>query len=376
MSPHGRTKGELPLAGTARSAKSAEMSQHSRPLLSRLVQCLVLREAPWLDKLAATLGALALLLSLLVLALSPRPAAAHEMSMAEMQLRETARGQFLWQWTASGNRPASDELKPVWPEGCVADAVLLQCGPAGLSGTLLIEGVGQRYSAALVKVFWLDGQSRVYTLTGGSPKVQLYGSADDSRGRGDIAKAYGLLGIEHILTGFDHLLFVVGLLFLVGFQKRLVLTITAFTAAHSLTLASSALGLLVLRPPPVEATIALSIMLVAGEALHNRQTLARRWPALIAFLFGLVHGLGFAGALKEIGLPENHLWVALLTFNVGVEIGQLMTVAAAWCLYRLLKMMPVGAGQNALPQARTAALYGIGTMAAYWSWLRIVAIFS
>ena len=116
------------------------------------------------------------------------------------------------------------------------------------------------------------------------------------------------------------------MLFLVGFNRRLVATITAFTLAHSLTLALSALGWLTLRSPPVEATIALSIVLVAGEALHRRPTLSRRWPALVAFLFGLVHGLGFAGALKEIGLPEHHLPLALLTFNVGVELGQLAVV--------------------------------------------------
>src|SRR6185369_5960648 len=124
------------------------------------------------------------------------------------------------------------------------------------------------------------------------------------------------------------------LLFLVGFNRRLVTTITAFTLAHSFTLALSALGWLTLRSPPVEATIALSIMLVAGEALHKQATLARRWPALVAFLFGLVHGLGFAGALKEIGLPENHLSVALLTFNVGVEMGQLLVVGLAYLVYR------------------------------------------
>jgi hypothetical protein len=109
-------------------------------------------------------------------------------------------------------------------------------------------------------------------------------------------------------------------------------------------------------------------VLVAGEALHTRNTLARRWPALVAFLFGLVHGLGFAGALKEIGLPENHLPVALLTFNVGVEIGQLMTVGAAWAVWKLCARWP------ALSRARTALLYGIGSLAAYWSWLRVAAI--
>jgi hydrogenase/urease accessory protein HupE len=231
-----------------------------------------------------------------------------------------------------------------------------------------IEGGGSRYSAALVKVYWLDGQSRVYTLTAGQPTVHLYGSADDKRGTGEIAWAYTLLGVEHILTGADHLLFVVGLLFLVGFNRRLVATITAFTLAHSLTLALSALGWLTLRSPPVEATIALSIMLVAGEALHQQPTLSRRWPAVVAFLFGLVHGLGFAGALKEIGLPQNHLLVALLTFNVGVELGQLLVVGVAYLVYRAVGNWPKSA------MARTPALYAIGSVAAYWSIGRIVSI--
>jgi hydrogenase/urease accessory protein HupE len=294
------------------------------------------------------IGRLKACLLLLVL-LSTGIVQAHEMSMAEMEVREISKGEFIWQWTASGNRPASEELTPVWPEGCRSDSNTVSCGSAGMTGTLSIDGVGKRYSAALVKIFWADGQARVHTLTAGQPTVHLYGSADDKRGIGEIASAYTVLGIEHILTGFDHLMFVIGLLFLVGFNKRLILTITAFTAAHSLTLASSALGLLTLRPPPVEATIALSIMLVAGEALRDRQTLARRWPALVAFLFGLVHGLGFAGALKEIGLPENYLWIALLTFNVGVELGQLLTVGVAWFVYRAARRLPLMAPARVAP---------------------------
>ena len=306
----------------------------------------------------------------LLLALLAGGATAHEMSMAEMSLREVAKGRFAWQWTATSDRTGLITLQPKWPEGCQADAAVLQCGPAGLQGQLQIDGVGDRYSAAMVKVQWLDGQTRVYTLTGSKPTVQLYGSADDQRGMGEIASAYTLLGIEHILSGFDHLLFVISLLFLVGFQRQLVWTISAFTAAHSITLALSALGWLVLRPPPVEATIALSIMLVAGEALRSRATLARRWPALVAFLFGLVHGLGFAGALKEIGLPDNHLLVALLTFNLGVELGQLLTVAAAGLVYLGMRRLPVLRPTS----ARVAALYAIGALAAYWSIERIAAI--
>ena len=303
-----------------------------------------------------------------VLALAS-PAHAHEMSMAEMEVRETAPGEFVWQWSAaSDKRPMGNDLVPHWPDGCTSGPSAVHCGAGGLKGALAIDGVGKRYSAALVKVVWLDGQSRVYTLTAAQPSVELYGAADDRRGTAEIARAYVILGIEHILSGVDHLLFVIGLLLLVGFRRRLIGTITAFTLAHSLTLACSVFGWLALRPAPVEALIAMSIILVAREALCDRDTLARRMPALVSFLFGLVHGLGFAGALKGIGLPQAHLPLALFTFNVGVEIGQLMTVLAAYALVRL----PIP--RRGLERARTPVLYVIGIVAAYWSWLRIAAL--
>lgn len=298
----------------------------------------------------------------------PALVAAHEMTMAEIQVREIGPGDFLWQWTASGTRPAGEVLTPVWPSHCRSESSMLRCGTEGLKGTLSVEGVGKSYSAAVLKVTWSDGQTRAYTITAAQPVVRLYGGAEDRRGMGEIAGAYLVLGVEHILTGFDHLLFVIALLFLVGFNRRLVWTITAFTAAHSLTLALSALGLLTLRPAPVEATIALSIMLVAGEALHRGSTLSRRWPAVVAFLFGLVHGLGFAGALREIGLPDNYLAVALLTFNVGVEVGQLLVVGAAYAIYRAVSGAPIAA------LARVPALYAIGGIAAFWSIDRVLAI--
>jgi hypothetical protein len=295
-------------------------------------------------------------------------AAAHELSMAEMELRQLSPTEFIWQWTASGNRPVAQELTPRWPEGCRAEGQALLCGAEGLKGTLAIDGVGKRYSAALVKLVWLDGNSYVYTLTAGQPTVRLLGGSRDTRSTWDIAGAYAALGVEHILGGDDHLLFVLGLLFLVGFERRLVGTITAFTLAHSLTLALAATGWLVLRSPPVEAAIALSIVLVAGEALHTRPTLSRRWPALVAFGFGLIHGLGFAGALKEVGLPEHDLPAALLAFNLGVEAGQLLVVAAVWLLVTLL-------GQRlGLARWRRAALYAIGSLASYWAVGRVVAL--
>jgi len=308
----------------------------------------------------------------LVTGLAALPASAHEMSMAEMELRQTSPTDFVWNWGA-GNRTSDSALRPRWPADCRDDDGVLRCGPGGLSGRMGMEGVGEKFSAVLMRVHWLDGGTRVYTLTKGQPEVTLFGSADDQRGMGEIARAYGLLGVEHILSGFDHLLFVIGLLFLVGFNRRLVGVITAFTVAHSLTLALSALGLLTLRPPPVEAVIALSIMLVAAEALHQKPTLSRQWPALVALLFGLVHGLGFAGALKEIGLPDNHLAVALLTFNLGVEAGQLLVVGAAGLLALGLNRWAPADGLW-LVRTRLAALYAIGGLAAFWTLERASAI--
>ena len=315
--------------------------------------------------IAASLRLLALLLALGV----SGAAIAHEMSMADLDMREVSRGEFTWFWGpgGSGARPVSADLTPVWPQGCVEQGQTLHCA-AGLTGTLAVQGVGRAYSAAMVRIHWLDGQTRVYTITAAQRSVQLYGAANDERGAGEVIAAYTVLGIEHILSGYDHLLFVLALLFLVGFRRRLVGVISAFTVAHSLTLASSALGLLTLRSAPVEAAIALSILLVAAEALGTRQTLARQWPALVSFLFGLVHGLGFAGALKEIGLPESHLPLALLTFNVGVEIGQLAVVLLAWLLTRWLSRYPWFA------RCRRPVLYAIGITASYWSWLRLAAI--
>jgi hydrogenase/urease accessory protein HupE len=177
-----------------------------------------------------------------------------------------------------------------------------------------------------------------------------------------------MLGIEHIMTGLDHIMFVLAMLCLVGLNKRLIGTVTAFTLAHTVTLAASALGVLSLRPLPVEAAIALSIVLVAAEALHHRQTLARRMPAIVAFVFGLVHGLGFAGALKDVGLPQKNVPVALLSFNVGVEIAQLGVVLIAWCLVRWLSRY------SWFERGRKPLLYLIGITATYWSFLRIATI--
>lgn len=306
---------------------------------------------------------------LLVLVMSGAGARAHEMTMAEMTVREMQSGQLLWSWgIPAAGKPIESELRVRWPGDCREEEErLLRCGAKGLAGALAVDGLGRSYSAAIINVQWKSGEQRSYTLTPRRPEVRLYGGADDGRDLTEVALTYTVLGVEHILSGFDHLLFVISLLFLVGFRRRLVGTITAFTLAHSLTLAASALGAISLRSPPVEATIALSILLVSVEALRQQDTWTRRWPALVAFVFGLVHGLGFAGALADIGLPARHANAALLTFNIGVEAGQLLVVGCAWLLMLALRRLPK------LEAARPQALYAIGAVAAYWTLARLAA---
>lgn len=180
-----------------------------------------------------------------------------------------------------------------------------------------------------------------------------------------MAKAYFLLGVDHILTGFDHLLFVLALILLIHDRWMLVKTVTAFTIAHSITLAGATLGYISLPQKPVEATIALSIAFVASELVKVRsgeRRLSENYPWIVAFVFGLLHGFGFAGALKEAGLPQTDISLALLTFNLGVEAGQLMFIAAALVVFRaagMLLTVPIA-------PARIAAAYLIGTTSMVW----------
>jgi len=188
-----------------------------------------------------------------------------------------------------------------------------------------------------------------------------------SPGAFEVVWTYTELGIEHILTGFDHLCFVLALMLIVRGTKRLVWTVTAFTLAHSLTLALATLGVIHVPGPPVEATIALSIMFVASEVIQQqrgREGLAAKQPWLVAFAFGLLHGLGFAGALAQIGLPANAIPLALLFFNVGVEIGQLLFIAAVLAVTRLLYRLVASSVE--LRRATVIPAYMIGGIASYW----------
>lgn len=240
----------------------------------------------------------------------------------------------------------------------------------GLTGqTIGIEGLSSTFTDVLVRVQDLVGATHSDRLTPTKPSFVLKAS----EGASEVAVIYLRLGVEHILFGFDHLLFVLALVILVRDWRRVAITVTAFTVAHSITLAAATLGFVHVPGRPVEATIALSIVLVAVEivnARRGRPSLTARWPWVVAFTFGLLHGFGFAGALSEVGLPQHAIPLALLFFNIGIEVGQLAFVAfvmaTAWLLPRaLVYIAPVS---RSLTRTRldVAAAYAIGTLAAYW----------
>jgi hydrogenase/urease accessory protein HupE len=243
-----------------------------------------------------------------------------------------------------------------------------------------IEGLSATATDVLVRVESLAGAIQTERL---SPTKTTF-VIQATPGAGEVAATYLHLGVGHILFGFDHLLFVLALVVLVREWRRVAVTVTAFTIAHSITLAAATLGLVNVPGPPVEATIALSIMLVAAEILNARRgkpSLAARLPWLVAFSFGLLHGFGFAGALAEVGLPQHAIPVALLFFNVGVEIGQLVFVAVVlsviWLLghaaSQLLETSPI---QRAFDRLDVTIAYGIGVAAAYWLIERTTAFFA
>ena len=178
-----------------------------------------------------------------------------------------------------------------------------------------------------------------------------------------------MLGVEHILLGIDHLLFVLALCLLVKGTGRLVATVTAFTVAHSLTLAGATLGFVHVPGPPVEAGIALSIVFVAAEIVHSRQGrggLTERFPWIVAFTFGLLHGLGFASALSEVGLPQTAIPIALLFFNVGVEIGQLFFIASVFAVIALARQVTQRIGATKPAWTWRVSAYAIGSVSAFW----------
>jgi hydrogenase/urease accessory protein HupE len=241
----------------------------------------------------------------------------------------------------------------------------------GLAGRAVsIEGLSATSTDVLVRIESLEGAVQTERLSPTKTSFVVQAVPDS----GEVAATYLRLGVEHILFGFDHLLFVLALVILVHDWRRVAVTVTAFTIAHSITLAAATLGFVNVPGPPVEATIALSIVLVAVEILNARRgkpSLTARLPWLVAFSFGLLHGFGFAGALAEVGLPQHAIPIALLFFNLGVEMGQLAFVAAvltAGGLFRAamaLRLEPALL-QGVANRFDVIAAYAIGTLAAFW----------
>jgi hydrogenase/urease accessory protein HupE len=325
---------------------------------------------------------------LFALLLVPLAASAHEARPAYLAIKETAPGQFSVLWRTpvlAGMRlpivlKLPDRVKnlkdPVVSE--LADSLVerrwVDAGPNGLAGERIeFAGLQLTITDVLARFEMLDGSNWTVMAHPSAPWIELA----NARGPFAVFAAYLMLGVEHILFGFDHLLFVLALILIVPGRRMLLVTITAFTLAHSITLSLATLGVVHVPGPPVEAMIALSIMLVACEIVRQQRgeaSLTARWPWVVAFCFGLLHGLGFASALMEIGLPHGDIPLALFSFNLGVEAGQLLFIGAVLgllaCARRIRFPSPVERHAPAL------TTYGIGIAAAFWFIERLAAFAS
>ena len=310
------------------------------------------------------------------------------MSPAFFGLTETAPNVFQVQWKVSISGGLAAALEPQVPQGCSISAAVrsysaedvrfqhaeMTC-PEGLAGLVFeVEGLPVTQTDVLLRVDYLDGTSSNQRLTPDVPAVAIPERPSST----EVVKTYTVLGVEHILLGIDHLLFVLALLLLVRGVGKLVATVTAFTVAHSVTLGAATLGFVRVPSAPVEAVIALSILFLATELARRGSNtsaagatgLTERLPWIVAFSFGLLHGFGFAGALSEVGVPAHAVPLTLLFFNVGVELGQLIFIAAVltvgWLLGRATARAP-----SWWPRA---VAYGIGSVAAFWFYERVLAI--
>lgn len=289
--------------------------------------------------------------------LASSAAHAHDFSPGVLALAQDGPDRYQIMWTEpvdSKGAPAGVSLE--LPAHCQRSKSALHC-EGGLAGVVRFVGVNEARMQIVVSVTRTGGQRDDYMVTGDDPSLDFGKRAQSS------AALWLRLGAQHILGGLDHLAFVVGLMLLLHLRasRRLFWTITAFTLAHSLTLSLAVLGVWRLPANSVEACIALSVLLVAAEVLHDRQTAMRRWPYLVSGVFGLVHGMGFAGALTRAGLPEDAIVSSLLFFNLGVELGQLVVVAILLLGALLLKRF-----RPQLSQLRPATCYAMGALSAYW----------
>ncbi len=306
---------------------------------------------------------------------------AHEVRPAYLELRQTGPETYdvLWKVPGRGENLRMG-LYVELPAGCTnvteprasmvnnafTERWTVKCAGGLTGGTIHIAGLASTMTDVLVRLERLDGTTQVTRLTPSAPSFVVEAAPSSLA----VVRTYLTLGVEHILLGVDHLLFVLALLILTRGGWKLVKTVTAFTIAHSLTLAAATLGFVHVPQRPVEAFIALSIVFVAAEILHDRQGregLTSRAPWIVALAFGLLHGFGFAGALSEVGLPQGQIPLALLFFNLGVEVGQLLFIAAVLVFIVLIRRIRIP-----FPRwAELAPAYAIGSIAMFWVIQRI-----
>jgi len=317
---------------------------------------------------------LALLLALIALR-APQPAGAHESRPGYLELKEVAEGRYevLWKQPAVGDLVL--RLTPIFPDTCtltsahrellpgaMSTRLTLSC-PSGLAGnTIRMAGLEETMTNVLVRVTYLDGTEETRLANPTSPFVTIRGAV----GWAERARSYLSLGIEHILLGLDHLLFLLALLLIIKDRWMLVKTVSAFTVAHSITLAAATLGYASVPTPPLNTAIALSILFLGPEVARTwrgETSLTIRQPWIVAFAFGLLHGFGFASGLTATGLPRGEIPLALLLFNLGVEIGQLGFVCLVVLLERSFRQLeirwPVWAAH--------APGYVVGSLGAFWT---------
>ena len=311
-------------------------------------------------------------------------AGGHEMRPAYLELREGGEESYdvLWKVPARGDLRLSLDPRFDAETKQVSEPVDAFVGgahvrrwriqrPGGLGGSeVVIDGLSRTFTDVLVRVAWRDGGESTRRVTPERPTFVV----DAAPNWWQVAWTYCFLGVEHILLGVDHLLFVLGLLLIVRGRGMLVKTITAFTIAHSITLAVATFRIIAVPAEPLNASIALSILFLGPEIVRRwrgQTSLTIRHPWVVAFLFGLLHGVGFASGLSVAGLPTNSIPFALLWFNLGVEAGQLAFVFVALGMVRAYKAVDM---RWPVAVARAPG-YAVGVLGAYWTIDRTLAMF-
>lgn len=326
---------------------------------------------------------ISLFVAIAFICISPLSNYAHEMRPAYLQIKQTGENDYELRWKIPRIGDKVISLSPQFPDWFVVKQGMpaIESGDGALytfkatskkdihGMNFTIAGIEESIVDVLVQVELLNGEQFSLMLQ----PARKYGKIPMKTSALDTIKGYFALGVKHIWLGIDHLLFVLALLIItLGNTRRLLITVTAFTIAHSITLSLAALGYVGLPGPPVEATIALSIVFLALEIIrgyNGQPTLTSRKPWLVAFSFGLLHGLGFASALAAVGLPQKHIPLALGFFNVGVEAGQISFIVIV-----LMVLKTITAVKKDWPVwLKKIPAYGIGSMAAFWLIERVVA---